>query len=69
MMMPQQWEAVAQERERDWEKLMKNRQLLAELPTKPPRWQRWAGNLLVWAGDWMTLWGARFAQRVPQENV
>lgn len=69
MMLPQQWEIVAQERMRSWEKEMHYRQLLAELPREPARWQRWTGSTLVWTGTWLMRLGERVAQRECQEKA
>ena len=69
MMMPEQWEGVAQERLRDWEKEVCHQQLLLQLPQEPARWRRWTGSSMVWAGTWILRWGERMAQRECQESV
>jgi hypothetical protein len=55
MMLPQDWERVAQERIRSWEQEIHQRALLA----------RWTGGSLVWLGTWLMRWGARVT---PQEQ-
>ena len=69
MLLPQQWEGVAQERMLSWEKEMKYRQLLAELPQEPPRWRRWTGGGMVWVGRWLLRWGERMVQCECTEGV
>ena len=69
MMLPQQWEGVAQERMRDWEKEARQQKLLAELPQEPSLWRRWTGSVMVWIGRELLRWGERMAQRECQESV
>ena len=69
MMLPQQWEGVAQERLRSWEKEMNHRQLLAQLPQEPSRWRQFTGGTMVWIGTWLLRWGERMAQHECQEKV
>jgi hypothetical protein len=69
MMLPQDWEGVARERMRSWEKEMQQQQLLAQLTPQPSRWRRWTGSGLVWIGTWLLRWGERMAQRECRENV
>jgi hypothetical protein len=69
MMLPQQWEGVAQERMRDFEKEMHYRKLLAQLPAEPARWQRWTGSLMVATGTWLMRLGERMNRRECQESV
>lgn len=69
MMMPEQWESLAQERQRDWEKEMRHQQLLLQLPQEAARWQRWTGSGMVWVGTSILRWGERMAQRECQESV
>jgi hypothetical protein len=69
MMVPQQWEDVAQERVRDWEKEMQHRQLLAQVPPTPAPWRRWMGRVMVWLGTWLLRFGERMARRECAECV
>ncbi len=69
MFLPQDWEGVAQERMRSWEKEMQQRQLLAELAQEPPSWRRWTGGGLVWIGTGLLRWGERMAQHECPENI
>ena len=69
MMVPQQWEDVAQDRLRDWEKEVQYRQLLAQLPATPAPWQRWMGRAMVWSGTWLLRLGERMARRECPESV
>ena len=69
MMSPQDMEGVVQERISSWEREAYYRQLLLQLPQEPPRWRRWAGSGMVWAGTWIMRWGERMTQRECQECV
>ncbi len=69
MMVPQQWEGIAQERMRSWEKEMQYQQLLAQLPPTPSIWRRWTGGGMVWIGTWLLRWGERMARRQCQESI
>ena len=68
-MLPQQWESVAQERMRDFQKEAHQQSLLAQLPQTPSRWRRWAGSSLVWVGSWLMRWGERMAQHECRKSV
>jgi hypothetical protein len=69
MLLPQEWEGVAKERMRSWEKEIQQQQLLAEVAQEPSRWRRWTGSGLVWIGTWLLRWGERMAQRECQESI
>jgi hypothetical protein len=69
MMLPEQWENVAQERLRDWEKEIQQRQLLAQLPSTPAPWRRWTGSIMVWSGTWLLRFGERMARCECPERV
>ena len=69
MMTLQQWEGVVEERLRDWDTEMQNRQLLAQLPTTPPRWRHWLGRTMVVMGTWLLQLGERVARRECPECV
>lgn len=69
MMLPQQWEGVAQERMRDWEKERRQMALLATIPQEPGPWRRWTGSGMVWLGTCLLRWGERVAQCECQESV
>jgi hypothetical protein len=69
MMLPQQLEAVAHERQRDWEKEVIHQQLLAAVPPEPARWQRWMGRAMVWGGTWLLRLGERMARHECPDSV
>lgn len=69
MSLPQDLEGVAQEKLRAWEKEIKQRQLLQQLPQKPPRWHSWTGSMLLWLGSQLTHFGERLTRRERQEQV
>jgi hypothetical protein len=69
MQLPQDWEGVARERMRSWEKEMHQRQLLAQIPQQTPRWRRWTGGGMVRTGNLLMRWGERMAQRECSEGV
>ena len=69
MNFPQQWEGVAEERAKEWEKEIRYQKLLSELPQEPSLWRRWTGSGMVWVGTWLLHSGERVAQRKCQEGV
>lgn len=69
MMLPQDWERVAQERMRDYEREARHQQLLAQLPPQPSPVQQWTGRAMVWLGAWLVRWGERMARRKCAESV
>ncbi len=69
MMMLQDWEGVAQERARSWEKEIQQRQLLAQLPRQPAAWRLWTGSILVWLGTWLMRWGSRVTPNECRQGV
>lgn len=69
MQLPQDWEGVARERMRSWEKERQHRQLLAQLPSESPRWRRWTGGGMVRIGTLLMRWGERMAQREYRQGV
>ncbi len=69
MNFPQDWEGIAQDRQRDWEKEMKYRNLLAQLPEKSPRWRRWMGIAMVLVGTVLMRWGERISPPRRHECV
>lgn len=69
MNLPQQWEDVARDRVKEWEKEVRQQKLLSELPQHPPLWRRWTGNGMVWAGTWLLRSGERMAECKCQESV
>jgi hypothetical protein len=69
MLLPQQWEVVAAERMREWDKEIERYQLLARLPQEPARWRRWTGSALVRCGFWLMRWGERLVRRESQEGI
>jgi hypothetical protein len=69
MLMPQDWEGVARERTLSWEKEIRERQLLAQLPSRPSHWRRWTGGGLVRVGTMLMRWGERMAQRECRQEL
>ena len=69
MMLPQQWEQVAEERMADWKREARYQQVLAQLPAAPSRWRQWTGGMMVWCGTWLLRWGERMARRECAEGV
>jgi hypothetical protein len=69
MLLPQDWERVAQERQHSWDADVRQRQLLALLPSQPPVWRRWTSISLVWIGAWMVRWGEAVMQREYRRGV
>jgi len=69
MNLPQQWEDVAQERVKEWEKEVRHQKLLSQLPQEPSLWRRWTGSGMVWVGTWLMRSGERMAHCECQECV
>ena len=69
MMWPDQWEAVAAERRRDWEKESELQRMLAQIPRNPVRWRQWTGKLMVRIGTVLMRSGERLATPECQECV
>jgi hypothetical protein len=68
-MLPQDLERVAQERIISWEKEVQHRQLLEQIPNKPPIWRHWRGHALVWAGALLMQLGERLVRRGRRESI
>jgi hypothetical protein len=69
MMLPQDWERVAAEQTRSWEKERNHRHLLSQIPRQPPLWQRWIGEQMVLIGTWLMNRGEWMAQREHRQSV
>jgi hypothetical protein len=69
MLMPQDWEGVAHERQILWEKEIRYRTLLAQFPSRPSFWRQWTGGGLVRVGTMLMHWGERMAQCECRQEV
>lgn len=69
MLLPNDWEGIAQERSRSWEEAVGARQLQAQLPRQRGVWRRRAGGWLMWVGERITKWGAQMAQCEKAQRV
>ena len=67
MMLPGDWDGVAQERTRSWEAEVDRQHLLRQIPRRRTRWRQWAGGGLVWLGRWLVRWGEQVTE--PECNT
>jgi hypothetical protein len=68
-LLPDDWVAIAEARRQEFEREAKVNFLLAQLPQRSVRWQRWTGNSLVWAGAKMVHWGKGLAAAPSDPGV
>ena len=69
MLLPQDWERVAKERQRSWDAEVRQRQLLSQLASPPPLWRRWTGGSLMWLGAWLVRRGEGMMQHEYSRGV
>lgn len=69
MLLPQDWERVAQERMNDLHREAQQRHLLAQFPSPPSPLQQWAGRGMMLLGAWLVRLGERIARRDCVESV
>lgn len=69
MMSVQQLEDVAREWQRDWEKELKERQLLSRIVREAPVWQRWSGRAMKGIGAYLLRSGEQLEQPRCQECI
>ena len=72
MPLPQDWNAIAQERQRSWDAAVSQQQLLAQIPRQrrpQRRWRRWTGSGLVRIGSRLMHWGEQMAENECEPGV
>jgi hypothetical protein len=68
-MMPIDFEGIAADRMRSWEREIEHRLLVSRFPRRRPFWVRWLGDGMVLAGNWLASWGRWLAQREYRQSV
>jgi hypothetical protein len=71
LMLPQDFDGIAQEKMRAWEIEVQRRQLQAQIARPRPIWRRWilrrwAGTGLMRVGRWLTQLGSGMADEIAE---
>jgi hypothetical protein len=63
------WDGIAQEKTRSWDREVRQRQLLVQIPRQRPHWRRKTGSWLMHVGGRLTRWGAEMAECDGQQEM
>lgn len=67
-MIPLELATAVEMRREAFEREMRLQCQLAELPKEPPRWRRWTGGSMMWAGAHLVRWGEGMKARNSDHN-